>query len=153
MLQLAFSDRAKGRALGVNGSFGSIGRALYPSLFFIVAALAISQADTVAIFAGLGILTAVVIAAGLGELHRPVLPLQGSRGPRASEPSTEIVTTEPGLGAGGSAAVQTATSGGRSIRAVLDRSVLVLMAVAFFVPIQVFPAARAGSREAVDRRW
>jgi len=132
MLQLAFSDRAKGRALGVNGSFGSIGRALYPSLFFVVAALAISQADAVAIFAGLGILTAVVIAAGLGELHRPVLPRQGSRGPRASEPSTEIVTTEPGLGAGGSAAVQTATSGGRSIRAVLDRSVLVLMAVAFF---------------------
>lgn len=140
MLQLAFSDRAKGRALGVNGSFGSIGRALYPSLFFIVAALAISQADTVAIFAGLGILTAVVIAAGLRDLHRPsrrrpgLDPAPGPTGPRV-EPVVGVPHPSADGSAGrqeGATGSQEAATGGRSIRAILDRSVLVLMAVAFF---------------------
>ncbi len=68
IIQLAFGAESRGKALGVNGAFGSLGRALYPSLFFIVAALAISKANTVVIFAAFGIMSAAVIAYGIGSL-------------------------------------------------------------------------------------
>ena len=38
ILQAAFKGGPAGRALGVNGAMGSVGRALYPSLFFVAAA-------------------------------------------------------------------------------------------------------------------
>jgi len=142
MLQIAFSDRSKGRALGVNGSFGSAGRALYPTLFFLVAALAISQASTIAIFAGLGVLIAAVIALGL---HEPARPSQGELVP--GEPGQgelgkrELVPGEPPALARGKSDGEAADEISdvpepparrrRPVGDVLNRSVLVLMAIAF----------------------
>jgi FSR family fosmidomycin resistance protein-like MFS transporter len=65
VLQLGFPDGARGKALGINGAFGSLGRALYPALFFVVAALGISKATTSALFGGLSILAAVLVVIGL----------------------------------------------------------------------------------------
>lgn len=65
VLQLNFADAARGRALGVNGAFGSLGRTLYPALFFIVATLGITKVDTTAVFGGLSLLAAAGIAFGL----------------------------------------------------------------------------------------
>lgn len=67
VIQLAFDKRSMGKVLGINGAFGSLGRALYPSVFFLVAALSISQTDTVAIFALIGIVSATIIGWGLAE--------------------------------------------------------------------------------------
>ncbi len=69
LLQLGFAEHGSGRALGINGAFGSLGRAAYPALFFVVAALGISQADTVAVFGGLAILAAFLVVASLGKKH------------------------------------------------------------------------------------
>ncbi|MHB8264042.1 MAG: MFS transporter [Acidimicrobiales bacterium] len=88
IIQLAFNAESRGKALGVNGAFGSLGRALYPSLFFIVAALAISKANTVIIFAVFGILSAAVIAYGIGALSRT--------GPASGAASAPISGTAPG---------------------------------------------------------
>jgi MFS family permease len=135
LLQLRFSSRSRGRALGVNGSFGSLGRALYPSLFFVVAALAISQADTVAIFAGFGVLTAVVVATGL----RQSALVMAEPTPGATE--APVVTEQTGSTEAPVVTEQTApttapqTAGaarGLPIRSILNRSVVTLMAIAFF---------------------
>ncbi len=68
IIQLVFDMKSRGKALGINGAFGSLGRALYPSLFFVVAALAISKTNTVVIFAALGIFVAAIIMYGIGGL-------------------------------------------------------------------------------------
>ena len=65
IVQLAFSDGARGKALGVNGAFGSLGRALYPALFFVIAGLGLSKADTALVAGSVALLAAVAIAAGL----------------------------------------------------------------------------------------
>jgi FSR family fosmidomycin resistance protein-like MFS transporter len=39
MLSQSFGEKNKGRALGINGAMGSLGRALYPSMYFAVATL------------------------------------------------------------------------------------------------------------------
>ncbi len=67
ILQSTFGASA-GRALGINGSFGSLGRALYPTLFVATTALAVSHDGAVALFAGVGTLSAVVIVLALGRL-------------------------------------------------------------------------------------
>lgn len=121
LIQLTFSDRSRGRALGVNGSFGSLGRAIYPSLFFVVAALAISQQNTVLLFAGLGILSAAVIAVGLRDItfdghHGGVgVPSPGAEQDGQVEPS---VVPDSGTTP--------------SMRSLLTRSVVALMVIAFF---------------------
>jgi MFS transporter, FSR family, fosmidomycin resistance protein len=63
LLQAAFADRSLGLALGVNGAMGSLGRALYPSLYFVGAAV-ISGYGSVALFAVVGLVAAT--AAWLG---------------------------------------------------------------------------------------
>ncbi|MHB8189610.1 MAG: MFS transporter [Ferrimicrobium sp.] len=68
LVQLAYDNKSRGTALGINGAFGSLGRALYPSLFFLVAALAISQISTIAIFAIIGMVSALLIGYGLARL-------------------------------------------------------------------------------------
>ncbi len=84
ILQSTFGASA-GRALGVNGSFGSLGRALYPTLFVAVTALAVSRDGAVAIFAGVGVASALVIVLTLGrvssgeEPEAPVSPIARPR--------------------------------------------------------------------------
>src|SRR5579875_523960 len=70
LLQLGFPEGARGRALGVNGAFGSLGRALYPALFFVVAALGVTKPATTAVFGGLSLLAAGIVLAELPELAR-----------------------------------------------------------------------------------
>lgn len=66
ILQSAFSNSAGGRALGMNGALGSIGRALYPSLFF-VAALVLTQSGAMVILGAVALFTAVIIWFGLRQ--------------------------------------------------------------------------------------
>lgn len=63
-MQSAFKDKSKGKALGVNGAVGSIGRALYPSLFFLVSEL-VTAFDAIAVLAVVGFLAALAIWIGL----------------------------------------------------------------------------------------
>ena len=46
----AFDPSNWARALGANGAMGSLGRALYPTLFFVVTGLVASQASAVVVF-------------------------------------------------------------------------------------------------------
>jgi FSR family fosmidomycin resistance protein-like MFS transporter len=55
---------SRGKALGVNGSMGSLGRALYPSMFYAVASMA-SQPASIAFFGAVGFISSVVIWLGL----------------------------------------------------------------------------------------
>ncbi len=119
LLQLKFSDESRGRALGVNGSFGSLGRALYPSLFFVVAALAISQRDTIAIFAGLGILAAAVVASGLRGLTADNRRHLTTNAVANGDVATSAHSPDPAVPAK------------RSIKSLLNRSVVTLMVIAF----------------------
>lgn len=65
VLQLGFPADARGKVLGINGAFGSLGRALYPALFFVIAALGISRPTTTLVFAVLSLLAAVIVVVGL----------------------------------------------------------------------------------------
>ncbi|HUY55801.1 MAG TPA: MFS transporter [Candidatus Nanopelagicaceae bacterium] len=56
----AFDPSNRARALGANGAMGSLGRALYPTLFFVVTGLVASQASAVVVFG--------VVAAGAAAL-------------------------------------------------------------------------------------
>ena len=63
LLQTAFADRGLGVALGVNGALGSLGRALYPTLYFLAAA-AIGGYGSVAAFALVGLAAATAVWLG-----------------------------------------------------------------------------------------
>lgn len=64
VLQESYGSGSTGTALGINGAIGSAGRALYPSLLFVVAAV-LTLADSFLFFAVLAAVAAVVIASGL----------------------------------------------------------------------------------------
>lgn len=64
VLQATFREGSMGVALGVNGAMGSLGRALYPSLYFVAAA-AIAGYGPVALFALLGLVAALVVWRGV----------------------------------------------------------------------------------------
>ncbi|MCW3994853.1 MAG: MFS transporter [Candidatus Bathyarchaeota archaeon] len=64
VLQTTFEEKARGKALGINGAFGSVGRALYPSFFFLIAAL-VTTFDAIAVLSAVGFLAALAIWIGL----------------------------------------------------------------------------------------
>lgn len=70
ILQRTFADTSRGRALGANGSIGSIGRAAYPSLFYAVPILA-TVFDPFGILALVGFAVATVIWVGLRGWRAP----------------------------------------------------------------------------------
>ncbi len=78
ILQTSFEDRTRGRALGTNGSIGSVGRAAYPSLFFLVPVMATIY-DPFGAFAAVGFGAAVTLWIGLRTWRAP-----GSSNPSAS---------------------------------------------------------------------
>ena len=126
VLQLNFADAARGRALGVNGAFGSLGRTVYPALFFVVAALGMTKGDTTAVFGGISLLAAIVIAYGLragatGERAHPATP-DGPH-PAAPDDGDPAAPDDPASAPGGPE--------GPTLRGILNRSVLALMAIAF----------------------
>lgn len=73
ILQSTYEDATRGRALGANGSIGSVGRALYPSLFFLVPILA-TDYDRFAVFAALGFAVSGILWAGLRGWRSPSRP-------------------------------------------------------------------------------
>ena len=127
ILQLAFAKGARGRALGVNGAFGSLGRALYPALFFLIAALGVTKPATAGIFGGLSLLAAGIVLAGLPEQAAEPRPDQ-PRGARAPAPLEMTASA-----AVGSALTRRPRSHGRpgSLRPLLSRSVVALTAISF----------------------
>lgn len=70
ILQTAFGHRATGRALGLNGSMGSAGRALYPSLFFLLAA-GLSDPGSLWFLGAMEISFALLIWTGLRKAEPP----------------------------------------------------------------------------------
>jgi FSR family fosmidomycin resistance protein-like MFS transporter len=140
VLQLNFADAARGRALGINGAFGSLGRTVYPAMFFVVAALGMTKSDATAVFGGISLLAAIVIAYGLRA---------GATGERAARAARDdpIIGEDP---AGAREDVE-----GPTLRGILNRSVLALMVIAFlrslafigivsWVPIYLTTQRRAG---------
>ncbi|HII40172.1 MAG TPA: MFS transporter [Thermoplasmata archaeon] len=73
ILQASFQDATRGRALGANGSIGSVGRAAYPTLFFLVPALATIY-DPFAVFAAIGLVVAAILWFGLRDWRAPAPP-------------------------------------------------------------------------------
>ncbi len=113
LLQAAFEGRSLGLALGVNGALGSLGRALYPSLYFVAAA-AIAGYGSVVVFAAVGLVAAGSILLGMrapGPVRRPRRDVAPA-GPRAT-------------------AGQPSPSGATGMRAVLTPGILILTGVAF----------------------
>jgi len=64
ILQASFGQRTEGRALGINGAVGSLGRALYPSLFFTVASVS-TPPDSIGFFGLISISAALLVWKGL----------------------------------------------------------------------------------------
>jgi MFS transporter, FSR family, fosmidomycin resistance protein len=79
ILQNSFGNATGGRALGANGALGSIGRALYPSLFF-VAALALTQSGAMAALGVVAVVSAVVLWFGLGVFRSQSREGEGNGG-------------------------------------------------------------------------
>jgi MFS transporter, FSR family, fosmidomycin resistance protein len=90
ILQTAFGHEKSGRALGLNGSMGSVGRALYPSLFYVAAA-AFNKPGSLGFFGLVGLGSAVLIWTGIGqaEASKPT--------GRAEGPSVRSSLTRPML--------------------------------------------------------
>ena len=68
VLQASFGSGASGRALGINGAMGSLGRALYPSLFFVAAAV-LTTSGSLGFFGLVGLGAALLIWLGLGRVE------------------------------------------------------------------------------------
>jgi MFS family permease len=63
ILQSSFNDEQRGRVLGINGAVGSVGRALYPSLFFF-AAIFLSTYASLAFLGLVGVAISAAIMQG-----------------------------------------------------------------------------------------
>ncbi len=73
----AFAPANRARALGANGALGSLGRALYPTIFFSVTGLLASQASALVVFA--------VIATGAAALLWMARTDAAPRSPRRAQ--------------------------------------------------------------------
>jgi MFS transporter, FSR family, fosmidomycin resistance protein len=89
VLQTAFGRGSIGRALGLNGSMGSLGRALYPSLFFVLAA-ALTTPGSLAFLGLVGLGASLLIWFGLRGAEVP-------REKEAQRPSIRGSLTKPML--------------------------------------------------------
>ncbi len=70
ILQSEFQEATRGRALGLNGSIGSIGRAFYPTFFFLLGVVLINY-GSIAFIAFIGLLASAAISLGLRKTERP----------------------------------------------------------------------------------
>ncbi len=85
LLQAGYERKELGSALGFNGAMGSVGRALYPTLFFLVG-LVLTQDSAVLAFAAVGLLAAGVMVPTRSRATTAARPPPGpSRPPRARE--------------------------------------------------------------------
>ena len=70
ILQAAFDRKSLGRALGINGAMGSVGRALYPTLFFLVG-LVITGSSSILVFAGVGLAVSLFLVPSGSFTRKP----------------------------------------------------------------------------------
>ncbi len=89
VLQAGFPPEQRGTALGINGSFGSIGRAAYPALLFLLAA-GLTEDGALGLYSGLAVAAGAVVAIGFarGIFPRP----GGGAGGRPRIPARAAVT-------------------------------------------------------------
>ncbi len=90
LIQRAFGADRRGAALGINGAFGSLGRALYPFLFFLTT-LALVTSDSLLLFAAIGLVSAILIQWGT----RSVSPRESTGSPPAAGGARDALT--PGI--------------------------------------------------------
>ncbi len=128
VLQTTFRGRSMGMALGVNGAMGSLGRALYPSLYFVAAAV-IAGYGSIVLFALVGFAAGLAIWLGVRVPTAERTPRRdrtGAGGPASADGPTS--------GGGAASAGTTASAGGPapgSRSDTLTRGILILTAVAF----------------------
>lgn len=79
LLQRAFDPARRGRALGANGAFGSLGRTLYP-FFFAVLSLVLFPDSALLVFIVVGWASALAVT---GLAGRPVVPVRSGAGTAA----------------------------------------------------------------------
>lgn len=89
MLQSIYGDKSKGKALGINGAIGSFGRAIYPSLFFVIAAV-ITNNGSIAFLALVGFVGSIIVSIGLTK--------KGDRSASKSNPKTRSKEVSEPLG-------------------------------------------------------
>ena len=90
VLESVYGEKDKGKALGINGAVGSFGRALYPSLFFLVASF-LSQVGSIAFFALLGFVASVIIWIGLRQ--REISSRSAQPASQTGRREREVITT------------------------------------------------------------
>ena len=90
VLQSAFEEKSRGEMLGLNGAGGSIGRALYPSLFFFVALL-LTNNGSIGFFAAVGLIASASVWLGLRQNLKPAL--EQNRDSTANASSARDATT------------------------------------------------------------
>ncbi|MEM3671087.1 MAG: MFS transporter [Thermoprotei archaeon] len=66
ILQSDFREHGSGRALGINGAMGSVGRAIYPTIFLALAVL-LTFSLSISAFCGIGLLAGALIWFGLRD--------------------------------------------------------------------------------------
>jgi len=69
ILQSVYENQGIGKALGINGAMGAFGRALYPSLFFLVASV-VTANGSIAFLASVGGVASIVVSIGLRRSYR-----------------------------------------------------------------------------------
>ena len=69
LLQGGYERKDLGTALGINGALGSVGRAIYPTLFFLVG-LALTGGSSLLVFATVGFVTSLVMMRGWSSPRR-----------------------------------------------------------------------------------
>lgn len=67
ILQSYYGGGRLGRYLGINGSAGSLGRAIYPSLLFLVGAFLVSNSSSIIFFGMFGLLLSVLMFIGIRD--------------------------------------------------------------------------------------
>ncbi|MGD0636436.1 MAG: MFS transporter [Nitrososphaerales archaeon] len=69
VIRSAFPYTESGKALGVSGAFGAVGSTAFP-VVFVSLAVFLTQPNALALMSGIGLLSAVTVAAGLRERRR-----------------------------------------------------------------------------------
>ena len=78
VLQLSYREKSMGKALGVNGAIGSLGRALYPTLYFLATAF-LAQDESIAFFALMGFAASVLVWVGFMQKRQPNIESKATR--------------------------------------------------------------------------
>ena len=128
ILQSSFDEATRGLALGANGSIGSLGRAVYPVLFFLVPVV-VTIYDPFAVFAMVGFVVSGVLWAGLHAWRSPSPP---------------TVSRTPSVNGGHRSIREAATRGAVLLTAVVFIRSMATQGIVSFLPIYITQLKGAG---------